>query len=393
MNFKTGLNLKSLFCGALALSTLIISTNASALPAFARKNNMQCSSCHEAYPNLTPLGRRFKEDGYRLTGSTVGDTKVSDYLQFDKNFPMSLALISRPYVNSKSGPSEIRAIHEAEIYAGGEIYKNISGFLEVEAEGEDGFGLVVSTASITYNHSQPLNLQTGYGPTLMADPYDTYSDARRLTASHYELLNQTFGGADNGDKLRHSRQQVSLYGRAADKLFYYAGIGGLTEDKVGSDSSIYFGRLAFDITPEMMVGGMVLSGTCKVSDCTTASQDRNFTRYAVDGQFDFANFRLTGVYMQAKDDPDSGSEETNNSYYLQGFYRMMADGRPTFVPLVRLESYEENNGQDKYSLATLNVGYYFVENVKGFIEYTNVYDTPTGVDTDYKTTLQVEVVF
>jgi len=385
--------MERLFIKILILSTALISFDASAIPAFARKNNMTCSSCHTAFPALTERGRQFKESGYRFPGSSFGDTKLTDNLQFDKTFPISAALISRPYTDTKSGTSEIRAIHEGELYIGGELSDNLSGFLEVEAEGEDGFGLVLSSATVTYSNSKAMNVQIGYGPSMMADPYDTYADMRRLTATHYELLNQTFGNADNSDKLRHSRQQVSMYGRPTNNLFYNVGVGGLTEDKVGSDSSIIFGRLAYDISPGMMIGALVLNGTCELSDCTTATQARKFSRLSMDGQFDIGNIRITGVYMQAKDDTDAGGEVSNNSYYLQGFYRFMENGRPTLVPLVRLENYEKNNGQDNYSLLTLNLSYYFDENVKGFIEYRDTYDTPAAVATDNTTTVQLEVVF
>lgn len=387
------MNLRNGFIAVLVLSTILLSTTASALPSFARKNNIKCSACHTAYPALTEMGRRFKEAGYRFTGSDVGDTKVSEKLQFDTNFPMSLALIARPYVDSKEGETEIRAIHEGEIYAAGEIYKNISGMMEVEAEGEDGFGLVISMAHITYNHSPALNVQTAYGPTLMADPYDTYSDMRRLTASHYELMNQTFGDADNGDKLRHSRQQFSVYGRPTKQLFYNVGVGGLTGDLVGSDSSVVFGRLAFDVAPGMMVGALILNGDCKTSDCSASSSTRSFSRHAIDGQFDIGNLRVTGVLMQAKDDTNAGGDVSNNSYYLQGYYRYMDNGRPTWVPLLRLGNYEVNDGNDEYSLATFGMTYYLDENVKGFFEYQDIYDTPTGVPSDNITTIQLEVVF
>ncbi len=392
MKLNLRLSLKTVICSLLAAISLIIATNASALPAFARKNNIQCSSCHAAYPTLTPFGRRFKEAGYRIVGSDRGNIKVSENLQFDRNFPMSLALIARPYTDSKSGTRETRAIHEGELYAGGEIFKNISGYLELEAEGEDGYGMVLSQAQVTYNRSPAFNAQTGYGPTLMADPYDTYADMRRLTANHFEMFNRKGGNADNNDKLRHSRQQVSVYGRA-NKLFYYGGIGGLTGDNVGSDSSIYFGRIAYDITPTMMLGGMALKGSCKISDCTAATQTRSFTRYAIDGQFDIDNFRLTGVFMQTQDDSNAGVEESNDSYYLQAFYIVQENGRPTWVPLLRVEGYEENNGNNKYSLATASISYYFEENVKGFIEYQSIYDTPVGVATDNNVTVQLEVVF
>jgi hypothetical protein len=39
---------------------------ASALPAFARKYGMPCSSCHEAWPMLSPFGQQFKDNGYQM---------------------------------------------------------------------------------------------------------------------------------------------------------------------------------------------------------------------------------------------------------------------------------------------------------------------------------------
>src|SRR5580700_6711531 len=37
-----------------------------ALPAFARKYGMPCSSCHEAWPMLSPFGQAFKDNGYQM---------------------------------------------------------------------------------------------------------------------------------------------------------------------------------------------------------------------------------------------------------------------------------------------------------------------------------------
>jgi len=36
------------------------------IPAFARKYGMPCSSCHEAWPKLSPFGQAFKDNGYQL---------------------------------------------------------------------------------------------------------------------------------------------------------------------------------------------------------------------------------------------------------------------------------------------------------------------------------------
>jgi hypothetical protein len=51
----------------LLFSILLISSRpASAIPAFARKYGLPCSSCHEAWPKLSPFGQQFKDNGYQL---------------------------------------------------------------------------------------------------------------------------------------------------------------------------------------------------------------------------------------------------------------------------------------------------------------------------------------
>src|SRR6202023_390651 len=57
----------SLMLGFLAIVFLFANVHpASALPAFARKYGMPCSSCHEAWPKLSPFGQAFKDNGYQM---------------------------------------------------------------------------------------------------------------------------------------------------------------------------------------------------------------------------------------------------------------------------------------------------------------------------------------
>src|SRR3974377_1805762 len=54
------------FCVSSFILLLIPSAPANALPAFARKYGMPCSSCHEAWPKLSPFGQQFKDNGYQM---------------------------------------------------------------------------------------------------------------------------------------------------------------------------------------------------------------------------------------------------------------------------------------------------------------------------------------
>src|SRR5580700_774428 len=55
-----------LYSVAIILFLLADCRPATALPAFARKYGMPCSSCHEAWPMLSPFGQRFKDNGYQM---------------------------------------------------------------------------------------------------------------------------------------------------------------------------------------------------------------------------------------------------------------------------------------------------------------------------------------
>jgi len=57
----------TLWLGFLFLAIVLVGSHpATALPAFARKYGMPCSSCHEAWPKLSPFGQSFKDNGYQM---------------------------------------------------------------------------------------------------------------------------------------------------------------------------------------------------------------------------------------------------------------------------------------------------------------------------------------
>src|SRR5207245_10274447 len=59
---------RSGFAGLLLTASFLLSftSNATALPAFARKYGLRCSACHEAWPMLNYFGQKFKDNGYHL---------------------------------------------------------------------------------------------------------------------------------------------------------------------------------------------------------------------------------------------------------------------------------------------------------------------------------------
>lgn len=365
---------------------------ADAVPSFARKYGTTCSACHSTWPMLNATGRSFKENGYRFPGVQDKDRAISDALYVDKTFPVSAVLTARPYDEKKSGDRKLRALHEAELMASGILYKNVSGFIELEAEDENGFNVEIPTAALTYNYSGLFNLQFSYSDMLLADPYDTYS-SRVLTRGKYSVIDQAFGGADGGDKgkLRSSRQVLAVYGRPVSNVFYTVGLSGVAGDAEGEDAKNLHARVAVDVVPNVMVGLFGVSGQW---NDTTSGLTRDFRRLGLDFQADYNAFRFMGVFLGAEDDTNTaGVTENNNAWYLQALYVVSKNSSPWIVPLIRVDSYEKNDGAADYSELTLNSSYYFTQNIKAIAEYWTQVDVPDTVEKDNRLTVQISAAF
>ena len=358
-----------------------------AIPSFARKYEMNCSNCHIAWPQLNKVGRTFKEAGYKFPGNAKTQV-ISDFLQWDKKVPITGIIVSRPYDEKKSDVRKVRALHEVELIVAGLIYKDVSGFLEIEAEDEEDFEPEIPTGVLGYHPMKALNIQFSYSSVLWADPYDTYAPHRRLTRGSYSVVDKAFGGADNNGTLGDSRQTIALYGRPLEKVFYGIGLSGVADDAEGGNAQNFHGRLAVDFIPQATVGAFGIIGKWDEDDI-----ERDFSRYGFDLQVDYWNVRVTGAYLRAKDDREARGDEDNNAWYAQAFYVWKKDERPLLVPLVRFDSYEENDGDDEYEELSFNVGYYFTENIKGFVEYWTQTDKPSDVDRDNRITVQITAAF
>jgi len=303
----------------------------------------------------------------------------------------STFLTARPYDKKDSGDVNLRAIQEVEVFVSGAIDDNFSGFLAIEAEDENDFIAEVSTATLAYRHSDEINVQVSWSQVFEADPYSFLRNSLRLTRGRPSIIDQRFGSAD---RLRDARQNLTLTGRVVEKLFYSLSYTGAPKSSEGVDASGIAARVAYDITENIMIGALHWSGE-EGADPANNIDATDYSRTGFDFQMDMASTRISGGYIQATDDnPTVPGEEDNAAISVQAFHTVHTkSGKPTWVPLIRYDSYEKNDGKDQYDELTLNVGYYFQENAKGFVEFWQQLDTPTAIKDDNRLTLQMQVGF
>lgn len=363
-----------------------LTQTAQAIPPFAKKHSLSCTDCHTAFPKLNAFGRDYKARGYRLEDEDIpAEEKIADDLVLEKSFPLAVLVKGYGYDKSKGSDPTTRGLHEVEIMIGGNVFKNISFWAEIEAEDENDFSPDVEMGVLGFHISPYANFSVGYSPYFWNDPYDSLVDwGRRMTRAHKAPFDVT-RSYSSGVRLRSANQFISFYGKT-NGIYYSVGYHRDLSDPEGEGGEDISARAALEFKPKfgemesnISFGGFGVFG--KQGGRGDAGLD--FNRYGFDLQAEIGDsFNLFFAYLFASDELalGTGVDEKNNSFYGELFWVFYNKKQsPSFVPLVRIENYEINDGVDTYTDLIANLSYYLSQNVKLSVEYWANVSVPAGV--------------
>lgn len=146
------------------------------IPSFTRQTGLACNVCHTAFPQLTPFGRRFKLNGYTLTGLQVveaGDT-ANRSLKIALIPPVSAMVMASMTRVNKVQPGtqnwDVELPDQLSLFLGEEITPRMGTFLQFTYSGPDGaFG--IDNFDIRYaNHGKLGAKELLYGLSLNNNP-------------------------------------------------------------------------------------------------------------------------------------------------------------------------------------------------------------------------------
>jgi hypothetical protein len=235
---------------------------ADAVPAFSRKYQTSCQTCHAIFPKLNPFGEAFRLNGYRLPGETEDQVKqvpVSLGAEaYEKLWPQMVYPSTLPgnapfalnvkfadlYQSTHDAETGHQIIHndfqfpqEANLFAAGTLGKHFGFFGEVTyAERPDG------GADVEIEHAR-LDLTSAFGPEhlfnfrlgkLAPNLYDGFQEMWLMTANGVDSLfaynpigfRGGTGLAEEGGgiSLPARARAIEMYGVAAHRLFYVVGV-------------------------------------------------------------------------------------------------------------------------------------------------------------------------
>ncbi|MBI4375105.1 MAG: hypothetical protein HY549_01520 [Elusimicrobia bacterium] len=353
---------------------------AQAVPPYARKYGISCSQCHTAFPALNDYGREFKLNGYvREREKKEGVLETKDGLWTEKSFPWGAVVKSRPYDKKQTDREfKLRPLHELELFvAGGDAARKYSYFMEVESEDENGYSPKFGELQLGYHPSRYANILLANRSFFAMDPYQTLANMGQLTVSKRQVF--TKGQASSA--LDDMKQAIAVFGEASKEgigsLYYAAGVSAdMNEsgagdkgagDKEGEGPKDLSFRLAYDCLKGGMLGTFASFG----HEGGGAVDKIKYSRVGVDALAELAGLtaRTALVYSFDKN-LSTNDRENNRGAYAELFYAFKKDDRPIWVPLIRQDWYQTNDGRRQFASLTAQLSHYFLENVRTFVEYT-----------------------
>lgn len=345
--------------------------DASAIPAFARKYQTSCATCHYAFPRLNAFGKAFKNNGYRYPGGDEDyrkDNPVSIGAESYKKVwpealwpsdisgapPLSVHMIQRTNIAPDGEPEiEFEFPHEFELLMGGTIGETFSYFGELELEHEDELAYEFF---LQYDPIPELHVRAG-----AIDPMPIQEHAR-LTSAHYNYgslrtisggwrmrsgnagleMNGALNGPQNKGGFRYAFGVANglgeeganennngvndIYWRASYKV---GGMGELGGAEAEGSETVEFWR-----DNNVKVGTFGYWGTSDYGADENAYENE-FTVVGVEGEWWWQDLIVFGAFLNQKDDNVDGdnTEITSQAWFVEGNYVVY----PWLIPLARYE--------------------------------------------------------
>lgn len=243
------------------LITTLITSEIFSIPAFARKYNMTCKTCHSPFPKLKPYGDEFAGNGFVLKDQDApryfvetGDPELS----LIRDLPLAMRLDAHvTYNQNNSEQSDFSTPVLFKLLTGGVIANDVSYYVYYILEnGERG---KIEDAWIMFNNLFGSELDVTLGQFQLCDPL--FKRELRLTRDDYYIY-KVRPGVSNVD-LTYDRGLMLSYGFESGtdislQVVNGSGIGeGFATGNFDDDKyKNLMGRISQDVGDHFRIGAM-----------------------------------------------------------------------------------------------------------------------------------------
>ncbi|QQS36487.1 MAG: hypothetical protein IPM56_00615 [Ignavibacteriales bacterium] len=355
----------SIICLVIVLTSL---SDLNAIPAFARKYNMTCKTCHAPFPKLKEYGEEFAGNGFVLKDQDApryyvetGDAELS----LIRDIPIAMRLEGYlTYNNSYTEQTDFSAPYILKLLSGGTITKDVAYYFYFFFS-ERGEVAGLEDAFLMFNDLFGSDLDLYVGQFQVSDPL--FKRELRLTFEDYQIY-KTKVGLSSID-LTYDRGVMLTYGFDSGtditlEVVNGAGIGAANSFR-NFDNDKYkniLGRISQSITKAVRVGGVGYLGK---------ENQSGFNNEAIifggDATLSFEPIELNVQYIERKDDNPLFNQVKQEIKTRGAFGELlfMPNGDESKWYAAGLFNWTESDIESlNYKSAALNIGYMIKRNIR-----------------------------
>ncbi|MFA6468556.1 MAG: hypothetical protein WCW35_06640 [Bacteroidota bacterium] len=361
-------------CIIISLISIFGSTQLFAIPAFARKYDMSCQTCHSPAPKLKAYAEEFAANGFQLPEKEpprffreTGD----DQLLLMRELPFALRVEGYArWQPTTAHRTDIQAPYLLKLLSGGQIARDVSYYFYFFF-GERGSVAGLEDAFIMFNNAFSSGLDIFVGQFQVSDPL--FKRELRLTLEDYQIYRVAPGAS--GINLTYDRGLMFSYSLPTKtdlvvELLNGNGIGA-ADGQRNFDSDVYknlFARLSQDISDGIRIGGFAYYGKeenlSQVNSLWMAGPDLTLT---------FEPIEVNLQYVERRDDNPIFAA-SNKSVETRGTMAELIyspDGDKSVWYGALLYNWAEITAQSyKYNSITGHYSYLLARNLRMIGEYT-----------------------
>ena len=354
-------------------TVIIVAGDLFAIPAFARKYNMSCKTCHSPIPYLKPYGNEFAANGFVLKDKDAPRYFVQtgdDRLSLIRDFPLAVRIQGYVTYNEENEEQfDIGTPSAFKIMSGGSITKDVSYYAYYILEsGEPG---KIEDAWLMFNNMFGSELDLTVGQFQVSDPI--FKRELRLTNEDYIIYKVRPG--NSMIDLTYDRGVTFAYTLPTStdlvlEVVNGSGIGELYSNNL-FDRDKYknlMGRVSQAVTENLRIGAMGYYGNEMVDQPDTSLSYKNgIWMIGGDATLESKLFELNVQYVYRNDDNpyamQIGKEVKTQGGFAELIFR--PDGDESIWYMVALYNHvdSDDNALDYKSIAG-HIGYLLRRNIR-----------------------------
>ncbi|MGM0567559.1 MAG: hypothetical protein ACQESX_12435, partial [Bacteroidota bacterium] len=361
------------------IAILALAESANAIPAFARKYRMSCTTCHNpAAPSLKDFGDDFAGNGFKLEEYDSPGYYVDagdDKLSLLRNFPVAVRLDGfATYNNSGNDRVDLGSPYLIKFLSGGALSDNISYYFYTYFN-ERGQVAGVEDAFLMYDNLFDTELDIALGQFQVSDPL--FKRELRMQLEDYAVYTSQIGISDM--TMKYDRGLMLTYGLDTGTDFTLQIVNGNGIGAAGDyhlfdkdEYKSYLGRISQNIGDYFRVGGFVYTGKEKLENVQNNSITNEVFVYGPDFSINVDDrWMFNFQYMMRNDDKvyetmqsvNAATDLDTESMMAELIFSPKAENSDWYL-LGMYNKVDSDFNLADYESATFHAGYILLRNVR-----------------------------